>query len=66
MNKELEGWGIEFYVGQVRMDIEGNLAVIISFAMDGLMLQMGDYRYQHVPMHDTLEFQETTFGLGDL
>lgn len=69
MNKEeniLSGWGNKVELNQIRMDVKGNLGLIIAITTDALYLQRSDRGFEIIPRNDLKIFTETTFSIGSI
>lgn len=62
----LNQWGRAAIVGEVRMDVKGNLAVVTAISTDGILLQLNHFKFQLIPFYEVEIFQDTTFTLGVL
>ena len=61
-----EGYGEAIEIGQVRMDVEGKLALVIGIFNEAILLEIKPLITQHIPFESMRDFTETTWSLGEL
>lgn len=66
MDKYLVGWGDPVEVGQVRMDLKGQLGIIYSIGEDHFVIRRNETMMEFIPTKSLKIFEETTFSLGQL
>jgi len=62
----LDGWGDPIEINQIRMDVKGQIGVIVGITSEAIMLQISDRTIEFIPSKDHGQFAETTFSLGSI